>query len=525
MPFACVSIGCMSSKDENTILNWLEEGGALGAGPVRRIETHAAVILLVGDRAWKLKKSVWFGYLDFSTVERRGQALAEELRLNRRSAPALYLALHKVTRDATGCLRMDGEGEIVEWVLEMRRFPDDALLADRAGTIGLEEGVLRDLADHVVALHATADVQSGEGGAVRLRRVVENNRASMAAFPDVLPPEKVGQLTALLLRGIDARSGLLDQRAREGHVRHVHGDLHLGNIALVDGRPVAFDCLEFDTELATTDLLYDLGFLVMDLWQRGLVREANLFLNRYLDLSPEEEPGVGLLPLFMAIRASIRAHVEAARAGQGRDTAASESARAYLALALELAEEKPSPCLLAIGGLSGTGKSTLARALGAAVGHAPGARILRSDVLRKRIAGVPAEQVLPEKAYTRAASENVYAELVRLATEALDAGASVIADAVFASPEERKQIAKVAADRRAPFAGLWLVLGEEGRVARVEARRGDASDATADVARMQTKRHPDQPQDWIVLNAAGESKDVAARARAALNQQAGWSII
>jgi len=524
LPSACASIDDMDGNAKDDALGWLEGSGVPGGGPVRRIETHAAVILLAGERAWKLKKPVRFGYLDFSTPERRGRALEEELRLNRRNAPELYLALHKVTRDAAGAYRLDGEGRIVDWVLEMRRFPDDALLADRADAGRLDEGLLLDLADHIVALHGAADVRQEEEGAGRLRCVVGNNRASMAAFPDILPPEAVGRLEAHLLRAIDARAGLLDRRAREGHVRHVHGDLHLGNIALVEGRPVAFDRLEFDAGLATIDLLYDLAFLLMDLWQRGLKREASLVFNRYLDLSPGEEDGVGLLPLFMAVRASIRAHVLAASADQGQEGRATEKAvakaRAYLALALWLAErltQEASPCcLVAIGGLSGTGKSTLARALAAEVGPAPGARILRSDVLRKRLAGVAPEETLPGQAYTRASSGEVYGELARLAARALDAGAAVIADAVFSSPEERAQIAGVPACRHSPFAGLWLVLGEAGRVSRVETRRKDASDATADVVRMQTRRHPDQPEDWIILDAAGAGEAVASRARAAL---------
>ena len=513
----------MDSDENSAILRWMESGAPFGgAGPVRRIDTHAAVILLAGERAWKLKKQVRFGYLDFSTPERRRQALEAELLLNRRSAPQLYLGLHPITRREEGGFMLDGAGEALDWVLEMRRFPDGALLADRAEAGGLDDpALMRELADHVVALHAQASPVTDAAGAARLRHVVDGNAASMAAFPALLPPAEVERLTARLLAMVEAQAPLLDARGREGRIRHGHGDLHLGNIALVDGRPVAFDCLEFDPELATTDLLYDLAFLLMDLWRLGLAGAANSVFNRYLDLSPQDEDGVALLPLFMAVRASIRAHVAAARADQEDGSAAERAAaeaRGFLALALRLAEggEASPPRLVAIGGLSGTGKSTLARALGGDLGLPPGARILRSDVLRKRLAGVAPESALPKEAYGRDSSRAVYGELERLAAQVLEAGFCGIADAVFATASERERIRAVAEEQAAGFDGLWLVLPEKGRVARVEGRVCDASDADAAVVRAQSLRHPDQPSDWHILDAAGDGMALAVRARRAL---------
>ena len=517
----------MDSEENSAILRWMESGAPFGGvGPVRRIDTHAAVILLAGERAWKLKKQVRFGYLDFSTPERRRQALEAELRLNRRSAPQLYLGLHPVTRGEEGRFALDGaldgKGEALDWVLEMRRFPDGALLADRAEMGCLNDpALMRELADHVAALHAQAPPVIDVAGAARLRHVVEGNAASMAAFPAILPSAEAERLTARLLAMVEAQAPLLDARGREGRIRHGHGDLHLGNIALVDGRPVAFDCLEFDPELATADPLYDLAFLLMDLWRRGLTGAANGVFNRYLDLSPQDEGGLALLPLFMAVRASIRAHVTAARADQeegGAAERAADEARGFLALALRLAEsgEVSSRRLVAIGGLSGTGKSTLARALGGDLGPPPGARILRSDVLRKRLAGVAPESALPKEAYGRSSSRAVYGELERLAAQVLEAGFCGIADAVFAAASEREHIRAVAEEQAAGFDGLWLVLPEEGRVARVEGRVCDASDADAAVVRAQSLRHPDSPLDWHILDAAGDGMALAVRARRAL---------
>lgn len=505
----------MHGVDEADVIAWLESGAPFGE-PARRIDTHAASVFLVGDRAWKLKRPVRFGYLDFSTPEKRRAALETELRLNRRTAPELYLAVHRITRETGGAPALDGAGTTIDWLLEMRRFPDGALLAERAGKEGLDDALVLDLADRVVALHASADVVPVPDGAARLRRVADGNAVAMAAFPGLLARAKVERLSAAIEARIDRHAALLDARGREGRIRHGHGDLHLGNIALVDGRPLAFDRLEFDAELATTDVLYDLAFLLMDLWERGLAHQANMLFNRYLDLSAPDEDAVGLLPLFMAVRASIRAHVLATRADQGAcDPGEALHARHYLDLALLLLEDAPVR-LIAIGGLSGTGKTTLARAIGGEAGGAPGARILRSDVLRKRLAGVAPEVRLDRAAYTRGASRAVYAEIDRLARAALESGLSATADAMFAADGERAAIHRVADELSCRFDGLWLTLGEQDRVARIEGRSADASDADVRIAREQTRRHPETPADWIVLDAGGDSAGLAARARAAL---------
>ncbi|MGE4410716.1 MAG: AAA family ATPase [Sphingobium sp.] len=516
----------MAVMSEAEIIAWLESGAPFtgeGGGPVepvRRIDTHAASVFLAGDRAWKLKRPVSLGYLDFSTVERRHAALETELRLNRRSAPALYLGLHRISCAPDGALALDGAGETVDWLLEMRRFPDGALLEDRVASEGLDDATVVALADHVAAIHAGADLCRVTDGAARLRKVADDNGAVMARYPDWLDAGKVGTLRARIDQLIDRQAPLLDARGREGRIRHCHGDLHLGNIALVDGKPLAFDRLEFDTALATIDLLYDFAFLLMDLWEHGLFRQANMLFNRYLDLSPEDENAIALLPLFMAMRASIRAHVLATQAEQeggkgSTDAALVGHARHYLDLALHLVEPVPAR-LIAVGGLSGTGKSTLARLIGGDVGAAPGARILRSDVLRKRLAGVAPETRLDPAAYTREKSHAVYAEIDRLAGVALRSGRAVIADAMFAAGEERTAIRTVADAADCRFDGIWLTLAEDERIARVEARVADASDADAGVVRVQTARHADVPADWLMIETEGDMRALAARIEAIL---------
>lgn len=497
------------------------EGGALG-GAVRRIDTHAAHVFLAGDRAWKLKRPVDLGYLDFSSPARRKAALEAELVLNRRTAPALYLGLHAVTRAGDGALAIDGTGEPVDWLLEMRRFPDDALL-DRIAREGrLEDAVMLRLAERLHDFHVEAAIERGEDGAARLARVIEGNADSLAACGDAIDRDAARALVERQRAQLRRHAALLDARAAQGRVRHCHGDLHLANIALIKGEPVPFDCLEFDAGLATTDVLYDLAFLLMDLWHHGLTGPANRLFNRYLDLSGVDEAGVAAMPLFLSVRATIRAHVAGARAMEGGGDAARAEAAVYLALAARLLDPV-APALVAVGGRSGTGKSTLAAALGGEIGRAPGARILRSDVLRKRLAGLAPEARLPAAAYTVESSAAVYAALSDEAAALLAEGGAVIADAAFLKREERDAVAAVAKAAGAGFLGLWLQAGIDTRIARVKGRRDDASDADARVVRLQARQPVGPLAPWRRIDASGGTEATMAEARRLLAARFGGS--
>ena len=505
---------CDSAPDVGA---WLASGAAFPHRPaVRRIDTHAASIFLEGDRAWKLKRPVRFGFLDFSTVDRRRVALEAELRLNRRTAPGIYRAIHPIRRDGTGRLAIDGAGVTVDWVLEMHRFPDDALLEAQLehGQVGVAD--LRSLADRLVLFHAAASgAAASPDGAARIAHVVDGNARSMAQYPGILPPAEAQALTALHRAEVERHRLLLQARGATGRVRHCHGDLHLANIAMLDGILTPFDCLEFDDRLATVDVLYDLAFLLMDLWRANHREAANILANRYLDRSPEDEEGMALLPLFMSIRAVIRAHVEAAEAKRTGGADAAAAARRYLALARVLLIASP-PRVIAVGGLSGSGKTTVSRMLAPAVGRPPGARHLRSDVLRKRMAGVAPEVPLDAAAYAPEASERVYAELFRLAGVALRAGQSAIADAVFGTHGQKAAIAAVAVANGSAFAGIWLDLPEGQRLKRVEERGPDASDADAGIVRQQTRAPDAGPGDWISVPAVGTPEELLAAVKARL---------
>ena len=486
--------------------------------PCKRIDTHAASVFLAGDRAWKLKRAVRYPYLDFSSPARRRAALEAELRLNRRTAPDLYLAVHPIVRTAAG-FHIGGDGEPVDWLLEMRRFPDDALLDTIAREGRFDPQLLINLADRIHAFHASAEAVVRAHGADDVRHVIEGNAESLSRFASLFDQQQIANVTEAQQCLCRRHAALLDARARKGCVRHTHGDLHLANIALIGGEAVPFDCLEFDDELATTDILYDLAFLLMDLWHRNLGTEANLVFNRYIDVSGDEE-GVRLLGLFLSLRAAIRAHVLAATAEQTKSAADAAEARGFLTLAEAVLESRPV-ALVAIGGLSGSGKSAVARAIGGKFGAAPGARILRSDVLRKRLAGVEPEARLPESSYTSLASRTVYDLLADCAGRHLAAGIFTIADAVFSESEERARIACSAIHEHVPFVGCWLAASRTNRLDRVTGRSKDASDADARVVQLQCARHVSSPRDWRRIAADAPLSVVAGATCAYVKQVLG----
>ncbi|MEE8333123.1 MAG: AAA family ATPase [Alphaproteobacteria bacterium] len=461
------------------------------AGPVARIDTHISHLFLAGDRVFKLKRAVRFSYLDFSTVAARHRFCEAEITVNRRTAPTIYLGVAPIRPGPDGP-RLGAIGEAaddaIDWVVVMRRFDQDKLFDRMAARGELSVELAEQLADAIATFHASAEsVTDGAGVAElagSLADIVGELRRFAPAILDAGEAERFAQMT----QGQLARhAALLDRRARAGLVRRCHGDLHLRNICLIDGKPTPFDGIEFSEALSTIDVLYDLAFLLMDLEHGDLRGIANAVLNRYLWREGGYD-GLAALPLFLTMRAGIRAHVTATQA-DGADGAAgrqalADDATSYLRLALSFGAEH-RPRLIAIGGLSGTGKSALARALAPRFGRAPGAVVLRSDVIRKRLFGIDPFERLPSEAYDAATTARVYATLRAQAKQCLEAGSSVIADAVHGRPDERAAIEGIARETAGDFAGLWLDVPLALRQARIGARRTDASDATVAVARDQ----------------------------------------
>jgi len=495
---------------QSEIVEFLKQAGhEPAADDLRIIPTHISVIVLKGDQAWKLKRAVRLPYADFSSAALRLAACQREVVLNRRTAPDIYLGARRITRQADGSLGFDGPGELVDAVVEMRRFDDDTLFSKLAAAGRLDRPLLTALAQDIAAFHDNAEVRPGEGGA-NIEAILALNEQS-TEIVQVLGRPAVEALRAALRQGLAQHRRRLDARGQAGRIRLCHGDLHLRNLCLVEGRPTLFDCIEFNDTLSTIDVLYDLAFLLMDLWQAGLRAEANWLMNRYLDESDDRD-GLPLLPYFMALRASIRAQVLATQAsmpGEAQQQQLTSDAQAYLTLAIELLQPAPV-CLLAIGGLSGSGKSTRAAAIAHHIGAAPGARILATDRIRKKLAGVTAQTRLPADSYTFESSQRVYAALYAQTTQTLAAGYSVVADAVFSRQDERQAIERCAHEAGVPFQGIWLDADPAVLISRVDARRNDPSDATADVVRAQWERGVG-PLSWTALPAAEPPHELIRR--------------
>jgi aminoglycoside phosphotransferase family enzyme/predicted kinase len=507
----------MVAEDQTSVVAFLASPEAHQGEIVKRIDTHTAFVFLAGNRAWKLKRAVRYDYLDFSTVERRRAACEREVRLSAPAAPSIYRGVVPVVRRADGSLAIGGPGDAVDWLVEMNRFDEDQLFDRLAARKQLGLELMRPLAAAIAQFHAKAEPRRDHGGRAGMTWVVKGNAEGFAEFGGAsLDATACRHVTDESLAEIERCATLLEIRRAGGLVRQCHGDLHLRNIVLLDGRPTLFDAIEFNDEIACTDVLYDLAFLLMDLWRRRLPRHANAVWNGYLGETGDHS-GLRLLPLFLSCRAAVRAKTSATSARLQADSALrrdlERASQEYLAMARQFLQPPP-PSMVAIGGFSGTGKSTLAIALAAGVGAPPGAVVLRSDEIRKRLCGVsPLERLGPD-GYTSEVSRRVYAALTAQAAAVVRAGYAAIVDAVFARPADRHAIEQAAADAGVPFRGLWLEAPERILVERLQHRGADASDADAGVLRMQAAQGAGQIT-WQRLDASASAdvllKNAAAR--------------
>jgi len=499
-----------TNSQQDEVVRFLSTPQAFGSatGPVDRVETHVSFVFLCGSRALKLKRSVIFPYLDFSSVEKRRLACEAEVSINSRTAPTIYNGVLAVTRGTDGALALGGDGDPVDWLVDMNRFDEDTLFDRLAQHDGLDRAMMEDLADAIAEFHQTASLEKNAGGRDGLGAIIKNNAMCFGGSEDFLIPADVENLTAYSFQTLDLIGDILDRRRLAGRVRHCHGDLHLRNICLIDGKPTLFDGIEFNQEFANIDVLYDLAFLIMDLDYRGHRRLANIVLNRYLDSTGDGEESAGglpILPLLLSMRAAIRSHVDAAQVSSLSDpekakARASESAQ-YLAMALAYLQPD-APGLIAVGGLSGSGKSHLARELAPHLGASPGARVVRTDSIRKRISGLPLTARLGPDGYSAAMTKRTYAAFIEECETALMSGRATIADAVFAQPQERAAIAAVAEKLGVPFTGLWLQASPEIMAERVTNRKRNVSDATADVVEKQLSYDLGKI-DWTRLDSSG----------------------
>ncbi len=490
-----------SSGDAEALDRFLRrEVGADGCVQVH--ETPAAKVYVGLERVLKIKKPADFGFLDFTTLTKREWAIRRELAFNREIAPDAYLGVHAIVRLASGDLALDGAGrpaddrDVVEWALEMRPFRGP-VLADHPDRV--DGGLAERLGREAARLHARAALSTARKGSAVLDYVLASNAYQLRSLGPALDQDAVEQLIAESGAAFDALASVLDRRGDQGFVRRCHGDLHLGNIVVEQERPILFDCIEFNDALSEIDVAYDIAFLLMDLGFRDRPDAANRVLNAWVDeaarsLGDGAGASLALLPLCQSMRAAVRAHVS----GHG---GATDTARAYVEAAVRHLAPSP-PKLFAVGGFSGSGKSTLARALAPGLGPAPGAVVLRTDEIRKRLWGVGPRDRLPADAYSLVASQTVYEEMLRTARQALYAGWAVVLDAAFLNLAEREAAETLATELSLPFQGLWLQAPAAVLHQRVRDRVDDASDADGAVLEGQLARDVGEMR-WRCVDAGG----------------------
>lgn len=458
---------------------------------VRLIETHISWVLLTGEFAYKIKKPLDLGFLDFSSLDKRLHACREEARLNRRLAPDIYIGVVPIT-GTSKVPRMNGSGDAFEYAVKMRQFPADATLDQLDAEGGLTVQHIESIAATLARFHmescAKADTHSRWGKPELVWKPVAQNFEQIAAHP--YDPEEQALIERLRQWSKNEHTRLaplMESRRRNGFVRECHGDLHLGNLAWVDGKLLVFDCIEFSPALTWIDIQSEIAFFYMDLLQRSHGEWAWLFLNLWLEQTGDYE-GLALLRYYAVYRAMVRAKVAAIRIGQlhgnERETVVQE-VRALLGLAMKLTD--PMRVSLSIThGLSGSGKSTIARSLM----QQPGAIRIRSDIERKRMAGLDAlaksSSGVGEKLYATDVTRQTYNRLAELAGSLLDCGWPVIVDATFLARWQRNLLRAVAKARAIEFRILDFPVPVETLKARILERARLGSDASeADLAVLQ----------------------------------------
>jgi uncharacterized protein len=459
--------------------------------PVDTVEvhqTHISVVFLAGAFAYKVKKPVALGFLDYGTPTRRRHFCHEEYRLNHRLSPEVYLGVVPITRDGE-TVRVEGQGEVVEWAVKMTRLPEDATLRRRLEHGEVDGGLVEMLARRVAEFHVHAqrgDPVTGFGRfEVVARNARENFEQSEPQVGSTISRSVFERLRALTEERLSEHRGRIEDRAARHVPCDTHGDLRLDHVYYFPDQPppsdlVIVDCIEFNERFRYADPVADMAFLVMDLARSGRRDLARVFADAYFAASGDAD-GRALLPFYTAYRAAVRGKVEGI---EGAETevpeperaSARERARAHWLLALgELETPERRPCLLLVGGLPGTGKSTLARGLSERAGFA----VIRSDVVRKEIAGAVGRRAADFEAgiYSPEWTERTYLECSRRAAAIVFEGGRVLIDASFRAEAKRNLFLRAAIRWGVP--GLMLLCRAEPDVVhdRLRARREDASDA------------------------------------------------
>ncbi len=496
--------GC-EGTDFRTVCHFLQSPAAFDDGTIsiKRVETHASYVFLGQSIVYKIKRPVTFPYMDFRALEQRRANCFRELELNRKTAPEIYLDVVAITREKTGDLKINGDGEVIEWAVKMRRFPEEDVFYCLAKSNSLDQRLMADLAEVIAEFHQALPPLKKEHAATELKNIILGLGKSFAAIPSNPLIESAKAFITSSLEDFDNVKAMVTRRANAGMLRRCHGDMHMKNIVLWQGRPTPFDALEFNDDFAEIDVLYDLAFLLMDLIHLKQKEAANTLLNRYvLHAWPLlKSEGLRLLPFFMSLRAGIRALVSLEQ-----DANSPALAQEYFDLAMNL-QKQSDPVLIVVGGLSGTGKSTLSKELALRLPGPLGAVWLRSDLERKHLFASSEYSTLEPEFYSEAASAMVYNLLIKKANIILKQGQSVLIDAVFLNRQEQEKVEAAAKKQGTAFKGMLLTAPAEILFGRVDHRRNDASDADRSVVKKQISHLRESRialrKNWIEIDASG----------------------
>lgn len=478
--------------DVPQLLAELARPEAFPVGDVLAVEvfqTHISLVFVAGDVAYKVKKPVRMAFLDYGELGRRREFCEREVALNRRLAAEVYLGVVPIVRTSSG-LRFEGTGAAVEWAVKMRRLPAEATLAALLARGEATDAMLRELGEYIAAFHQAAvtsdEIAAAASFACVAGNVRDNLAAARTAVGQTIEAEVCERLCARTEEALATHRELITARARRGVIRDTHGDLRMDHVYRLPSpagpRWTIVDCIEFNDAFRYADPVADVAFLVMDLRANGYARAARRLTDAYF-AATGDATGRALLPLYTSYRAAVRAKVDSITASEPEVPPATRAralehgrGRWLLALA-ELEEPQRRPCLVLVGGLPGTGKSTLARQLAAA----RNLEVIRSDEVRKELAGLAttdsAAAEVGSGIYTAEWTERTYAECLARAEGRLRAGGRVVVDATFARESHRQMFLQAAAKLCVRACWLMCELPRDVVRARITARRGDASDA------------------------------------------------
>ena len=480
------------------------------------IETHISWVILTGSHAYKMKKPVDFGFLNFTDLEARHHYCEEELRLNQRMAPGLYLQVLPVTGSLEAPV-IGGDGLPIEYLLQMREFPQTQLMAEVQARGELTDSHIDALADQIASFHLSIPHVAADHPLNNAESIVAPMRQNFEQVRPLLTEKAdLQQLDALIdwtETSIARLQPVLEQRSEQGFIRECHGDLHLGNATIIDDKVVLFDCIEFNEPFRLIDIASDAAFLAMDLEDRGLKCQARRFINGWLERTGDYA-AVQLLNLYKAYRAMVRAKVNLFRLYQEQDPVQRRvilrQYRSYANLA-ESYSAIPSRFLAITHGVSAVGKSQVALRLVEALGVIR----LRSDIERKRLHGKQQTQTNPVETgiYSAETSDATYQHLHALASDALKAGYSVVIDATYLKQQYRQAAWQVAEATGVPF----LILDCEAPQAVIEqwlrkrqSEGGDPSDATLEVVNAQQASREPLSESELLLSRRVETPDAGS---------------